>query len=262
VSVAVVRRVLWEQRVRLPLLWLFALVWGVLIVTVYDITPVPQRQLGPEQIQSALRIFNIDPLSAWVGVGQSHPLFLAAAGVFLVGGAVRAIAGELEAGTLELTLARPLSRSRYLLSYVAVLVPGALVFAAAYAGGALVSFDLLSPSPGHLALEPMLKMAGLTALLLLAIAGYSLLCSALAADRGRALSFALGITIAMYAWSFLAPLAAALKPFARISLWWWYSPSRVLEGGSFPLGDALVLALVAVSTTTAALVVFLRRDLA
>jgi hypothetical protein len=211
VSAAVVRRVLWEQRVRLPLLWLFALVWGVLIVVVYDITPAPQRQLGPQQIQSALRILNIDPLAAWVGLGQSHPLFLAAAGD---------------------------------------------------AGGALVSFDLLSPSPGHLALEPMLEMAGLTALLLLAIGGYSLLCSALASDRGRALSFALGITIAMYAWSFLAPLAAALKPFARISLWWWYSPSRVLEGSSFPLGDALVLALVAVSTTTAALVVFLRRDLA
>ena len=42
-------------------------------------------------------------LAAWVTVGQQHPLFLGAATLFLVGGGVRAIAGELEAGTLDAT---------------------------------------------------------------------------------------------------------------------------------------------------------------
>jgi ABC-2 type transport system permease protein len=262
VSLTVVRRILWEQRVRLPLLFAFAFLWGFLMVWIYDLTPAPQRQLGPQQLQAALRILNVDPLSAWVGLGQSHPLFLAAAAVFLIGGGVRAIAGELEGGTLELVLTRPLSRPRYLAAHVAVLVPGALVFAAAYAGGAYLSFGLFDPSPGQLSAGPLVRMALLTTLLLLALGGYALLCSAFASERARALAWALGITIAMYAWGVLAPLAEVLKPFARLSLWWWYSPSAVLQGGPFPWGDAAVLLLVALCTATAAFLVFQRRDLA
>ena len=123
-SAVIWRRIVWEQRVRLPLIVTFAFAWGLLLVTLFGHLSPAERNLGPEQVQIALRLLGIDALAAWVTVGQEHPLFLGASTLFLVGGGVRAIAGELEGGTLELVLARPVSRVRYLLSWIAVLVPG------------------------------------------------------------------------------------------------------------------------------------------
>ena len=121
-SAVIWRRIVWEQRVRLPLIVTFAFAWGLRLVTLFGHLSPAERNLGPEQVQIALRLLGIDALAAWVTVGQEHPLFLGASTLFLVGGGVRAIAGELEGGTLELVLARPVSRVRYLLSWVAVLV--------------------------------------------------------------------------------------------------------------------------------------------
>jgi ABC-type transport system involved in multi-copper enzyme maturation permease subunit len=256
------RRILLEWRVRLPLLALFSAAWGFLLVAVYAWLDDPAASLGPTQVRSALRLVGIDPLAAWIGLGQDHPLFLGATSLFVLGGGVRAIAGELEGGTLELALGRPLSRSRYLASYALALAPGAVLLAAGYGAGCLLGARLLRPEPGDLRAGPVAAAALLTALLLLAIAGYSLLCSSLAEERGRALAWAAGLTIVMYAWGFLAPLVAALRPFARLSLWDYYAPSRVVAGGSFPWGDAAVLLAVAVASGGLAWLSFLRRDLA
>jgi ABC-2 type transport system permease protein len=261
-SAEIWRRILWEQRVRLPLILAFALVWGFLLVLLFGHLAPAERNLGPQQVQIALRLLGIDPLAAWVTVGQEHPLFLAAAALFLVGGGIRAIAGELEGGTLELVLARPVSRVRYLLSWIAVLVPGALGIALAYSVGCIVAWQLFHPSGGRLHSWNMLESACYTTLLLTAIAGVSLLASSLSSERGRALSWAVGLVIGSYAWSFLLSLVESLRPLARLSPWWYYAPGALIERGEVPWLHAGVLLAITLVTGALALVIFSRRDLA
>jgi ABC-2 type transport system permease protein len=260
-SAIVWRRILWEQRVRLPLILAFALAWGFLLVTLFGHLSPQERNLGPQEVQIALRLLGIDALAAWVTVGQQHPLFLGAATLFLVGGGVRAIAGELEAGTLELVLSRPVSRVRYLLSWIAVLVPGAAGIALAYSLGCIIAWELFHPAGGHVHPWYMLESAVYTALLLSAIAGVSLLASSLSSERSRALTWAAALVIGSYAWNFLLSLVSSLRPLARVSPWWYYAPGTLIDRGSVPWADAAVLLAITLVSGAAALVVFTRRDL-
>ncbi|HEY1479601.1 MAG TPA: ABC transporter permease subunit [Gaiellales bacterium] len=260
-NAVVLRRIVWEQRVRLPLILAFSLAWGFLLVTLYGHLSPQERNLGPQEVQIALRLLGIDPLAAWVTVGQEHPLFLGAATLFLVGGGVRAIAGELEGGTLELVLSRPVSRARYLLSWIAVLGAGAAAIALAYSLGCILAWELVRPADGHLEPWAMLLSAIYTSFLLAAIAGASLLASALSSERGRALSWAAGIVVGTYAWNFLLSLVSALRPLARLSPWWYYAPGSVVEGGAIPWLDAAVLLALALASTALATWIFCRRDL-
>ena len=192
-SIVVWRRILWEQRVRLPLILAFGFAWGFLLVTLFGHLSPQERNLGPQEVQIALRLLGIDALAAWVTVGQEHPLYLGAATLFLIGGGVRAIAGELEGGTLELVLTRPVSRVRYLLSWIAVLVPGAAAIALAYSLGCILAWEVFHPVGGHVHPWYMLESAVYTTLLLAAIAGVSLLASVLL-ERARACALVGGRT--------------------------------------------------------------------
>ena len=46
-------------------------------------------------------------------IGFQHPLAIGLVGIFAVGSTASAVAGEREGGTLEVLLARPLSRRRF-----------------------------------------------------------------------------------------------------------------------------------------------------
>jgi beta-exotoxin I transport system permease protein len=255
-------RIAWEHRVRLPLIAGFALAWGFLIVTFYaHADTTTQTNFGPEQIRTALRIFGGNWLAIWVGLGMAHPLLLAASGVIACGTAVRSVAGELEGGTLELVLSRPVERTRYLAAYLVFTLTALAGAAALYAAGAYAAWRIVRPDPGSLSAGSLARAAICLALLLFAVAGYSLLCSAFARERGRALGLAVGLTIGLYAWNFLASLVGVLAPFARISPWYWFNPAPVLAGGGFPYGDALVLAGAAVVCSGVAMAQFVRRDL-
>jgi ABC-2 type transport system permease protein len=261
---AVLRRLLREQRVRLPLVVLFAALWGFLLVALFATSDAQTQsfQNQPGSFTAAFRIVGLDPLAAWVSIGQVHPLFGLACGLFAMGVGVRAIAGELEAGTLELTLARPIRRTSYLAAHVALLVPGAVVLAAAYALGCVVADRIFDPPGEPLAIGRMAAAALLATALVLALGGIALLVSALHSERGRALGWAIGIVVAMYAASFLFPLWDPLRPLARLSLFWYFSPGPTIQRGEVLWGDALVLALIAAATVSAAFWWFGRRDLA
>jgi ABC-2 type transport system permease protein len=260
-STVVWRRILWEQRVRLPLILAFGFAWGFLLVTLFGHLSPQERNLGPQEVQIALRLLGIDALAAWVTVGQEHPLYLGAATLFLIGGGVRAIAGELEGGTLELVLTRPVSRTRYLLSWIAVLVPGAAAISLAYALGCILAWEVFHPVGGHVHPWYMLESAVYTMLLLAAIAGVSLLASSFSSERGRALSWAAGLVIGSYAWNFLLSLVSSLRPLARLSPWWYYAPGSLIDRGTVPWLDGGVLLFITIATGGLALFVFTQRDL-
>jgi ABC-2 type transport system permease protein len=262
--IVVLRRLLWEQRVRLPLILGAVTLWGLLVVLIFTTADPRSRDLSvqPGNVAVAARLLGLDPLAAWVSLAQVHPVFLLAAGLFAVGVGIRAIAGELEAGTLELTLARPLGRARHLGAYLLLLLPGCVLIALGYAAGALLGDALFDPPGAGLRVGHMLLAALGSALLLMAIGGVAVLVSSLSLERGRALAWVAGVLILMYAGAFLLPLVPAVAPLARLSVFWYFTPGPAIQRGTVAWGDLAVLALTALVTLAAAAWRFARRDLA
>ena len=261
---AVLRRIVWEQRVRLPLLLVLSALWGLLIVLIFDTADPRQRDLSaqPGNVAVAARVLGIDPLAAWVSLGQLHPVFLVASCLFAVGLGIRSVAGELEAGTLELTLARPLRRRDHLTAYLVALAPGCALLALAFAAGAVTADALFDPPGGPLRVSRMLLSAVGATLLLAAVAALSVLISTLHVERGRALAWALGILLVMYAGAFLLPLWSPAAPVARLSLFWYFTPGPTIQDGDVPWRDWAALAAFTLVAVTAAVRIFTRRDLA
>ncbi|MGA0121819.1 MAG: ABC transporter permease subunit [Gaiellales bacterium] len=258
-----IRRLVGEQRVRLPLEVLLIAAWGFLLVAVFATSEVFTAQLEAQanEFGDLLDLVGIDPLAQWASVGFEHPIFLLGGGLFSVGLGVRAIAGELEAGSLALALARPLARRSWFLSHLAVLVPGCLMLGEAYAIGCLLAIGATDPI-GEIEPWTMLVAGAQGGLLLLALGALGFLFSAFASERGRALAWSVGVIVVLYAASFLLPLWEPVAPLAQATPFAFFDPAPLLQRGEIAWGDVAVLALFAVVPLSVAGVRFARRDLA
>ncbi len=258
----IARRLAAEHRLRLPLILLAVMAFGFALVGVFAAADDATRASSVSgNAAIAFRLLGLDPLAAWVSLGQIHPIFLVLSALYAVSLGVRSVAGELEAGTLELTLARPLSRTRYLATHLALLVPGCLLIALAYAVGTLLG-DRVFDAPGDPLVAGRLLLAALqSGLLLLAVGVLAVLVSTLTSERGRALSWVLGITIGMYAANFLLVLWEPTRNLARLTFFWYFSPGDTIQSGAVPWGNVAVLAGWSIAASGAAIAHFRRRDL-
>jgi ABC-type transport system involved in multi-copper enzyme maturation permease subunit len=258
-----IARLVREQRVRLPLEILLIGAWGFLLVAVFATSDVFTKQLEAQakQFGGLLDLIGLDPLAQWASIGFQHPIFLLGGGLFAVGIGIRAIAGELEAGSLALALSRPIARRTWFLSHLLVLVVGCLIISEAYALGCLLATAFTSPM-GHLEASWMLLAGAQGGLLLLALGGIAFVISAFSSERGRALSWTVGIIVILYAGNFLLPLWGPTKELAKISPFGWFNPAPLLQRGDVAWGDWVVLALYAAIPLAVAAWQFARRDLA
>lgn len=253
-----------SQRTKLLIVCLGLAVWGALFPIIYVSFGDTFRQLMdsgliPEEMMN-FGGGDIFSLSGSVAIGSIHPIALVLNSIFAAGFAAAAIAGERQRGTLEVLLARPLSRrTAYVTLLAAVLLFVGLAVGATIAG--VLGGSAASGVADELVVErlPLLWLNGV--LLFGAIAAIGLAAS-VSFDR---LSPALGITVTfvvvMYFLEVLGtfwPDAEFLQPY---SLFHYYDPKDILEGNAraFDMG---LLAVVAVLAIGWALVVFPRRDLA
>ncbi len=195
-----------------------------------------------------------------IAIGYIHPIAIILVSVFAVGFATSAVAGERQRGTLEVILARPVSRRTvYVTFLVAAIAFIAIVLAAAIAGTLLGSG--LSGVASELPLErlPLLWLNGV--LLWAAVAAIGLAAS-VSFDR---LAPALGITLAVTVVSYFLEILGSLWPDAKglqpYSLFHYLAARDDLNGAASASGFA-ILAVVAVVAIGWALVEFPRRDLA
>lgn len=199
-------------------------------------------------------------LAGSIALGYVHPIAIILVSIFAIGFATSAIAGERQRGTLEVVLARPISRrSLYLTELGAVLVFIAIVLAAASLGTVIGS--ALSGVLGELSVErlPMLWLNGL--LLWGAFAAIGLAASVSFDRLTPALGLTLAIVIVMYFLEILGSLwpdAKGLQPYSLFH----YLASRDVLSGTVDLFGLGLLALVGAIAIGVALVVFPRRDLA
>jgi ABC-2 type transport system permease protein len=253
-----------SQRTKLLIVCLAIAAWSVVLPIIYQsfghqmealiksgVIPKQLTQFGGGDVFS---------LAGSIALGYVHPISIILVSVFAIGFASSSIAGERQRGTLEVLLARPLSRrGLYLTLLVATVVFIGLILASASIGTVIGSAAAGILDQLHAERLPMLWLNGV---LLWSAFGAIALAASASFDR---LTPALGITMAVVVVSYffeilgsLWPDAAGLQPY---SLFHYLAASDILTGTVNAGGIALLVVVTAVAIAVA-LVVFPRRDLA
>jgi ABC-2 type transport system permease protein len=216
----------------------------------------------PEAFRSAIGYQPSVPLSSPAGYLQARLFSTLApllAMVFGIGAGARAIGGSEEAGTLELLLANPVTRSRVLLErYLAGfgLLAGLVAVLA-------VSLLILAPPFGALEGVPTENVVGAcVAVFTLGLLHGSLAFAIGAAvgRRGVAVAVATAVAVAGYLVETVLAAAGDLGIVRQLSPWHWYLEHNMLAEGATLAAVALPLAITAV-LLAASWVMFQRRDL-
>jgi ABC-2 type transport system permease protein len=263
-SARLFRQTLRWHRWRLLALGVAGLAWGALGPVIYNSFGDSIRELARSGIipEKFLRMGsgNLFTLPGTLALGLHHPLSLAFLGVFAIGAAAGAVAGERERGTLEVLLARPLSRRRLYVTLAAAM-------------GVLISIELAAILVGHVASAAILGLTDqieLTRVPLVFVNGLMLWCAFGAFSLAASVSFdrrapALGASLAYLLLAFFLQILGELWDAAawlqQYSLFHHFGPGAILEGNAQG-SDFMILGIAIVIPVCVALVVFPRRDIA
>jgi ABC-2 type transport system permease protein len=224
-------------------------------------TPEMQQALRnyPEGV---LQAFNYDDLTSAAGYlgssvyGLLVPLLVA---VFAIAYGTQAVAGDEEAGTLDLLLAHPVGRTRLALQRFAALA-AALVLV-----GALLWLAMLAiAGPAELEGVTAAELAATTTQLVLFGACLGALAFAIGAATGRktlALGASAGVAVLAYLANGVFPQVQGLEWTRDLSPWHWYLGGEPLKNG-LQTSDALLLLAVTAMLVAAGTWVFNHRDVA
>jgi ABC-2 type transport system permease protein len=263
-SLPLFARTLAWQRVRWIVISLAILGWGLLIPIIYTAFSDAMRQLAnsgaiPEELLN-FGSGSFFSLPGAITLGTQHPIAIAMLAVFAVGATATAIAGERQRGTLEVMLARPLTRTG---TYLTILLALLLVVAAVLAA-LLVGFVVGAATQGILEDLPLehLPMTFLNGFLLWGAFATFGMAASVSFDRpGPALGLAMAYLLVNYFLEILGSLWRDVQWTQEYSLFHHFQPSEILEGAADPL-DLVILGIAFAIPIVYGLIVFPRRDLA
>ncbi len=216
--------------------------------------------LAQTLIQAQSGLLGITSLAGYLSTGYTHPLYLTLASATLVGFAARSLAGEMERGTIQLALARPVSRWRVYGARVIGVAAFALALSVAGPLGMTVGMLIARPD-GELHYDHLPQLGLTTLALFWAIGGVTLFGSAAASTTGRVVAWAIAGLVASYFVDFFAAIWSALEPFEPLSIFGYYDPASALVRGTVPVENVVVLGVTGAVGALAGLAVFVRRDL-
>ena len=194
-----------------------------------------------------------------VAFGFEHPAVLVASVAWaVVAGTIPA--AERESGLFDLILARPVSRAKYVLAVLLLIVLGAVVLSAALVAGAALGLSLVEVR-GELAWTRYVLPAADLALLLLAIGGYTLAFACASPRRGPAIARAVGVTLAAFVVELLADLWEPLERVRWLSPFHYFKPVPAALEARTPWLHAAVLVGILAGGYLLALARFKRQDL-
>jgi ABC-2 type transport system permease protein len=178
--------------------------------------------------------------------------------VFTIGVGARAIAGEEEAGTLDLLLSTPIRRSRVLTGKAVAL----LVATVGLAVILWVTVTAVSPAAGLTVPASDLAAASLMLLLVgLSLGSIALAIGCATGKRALAVGIASGYAVFAFIMNGLAASVEVLKPLRPLSIFRWYLDPDPLTTGVHLANLFVFVGIIAVSMVVA-FVMLDRRDLA
>jgi ABC-2 type transport system permease protein len=195
----------------------------------------------------------------WLAAGMTHPITLALLSAAAFNISAGSVATEIERGTIDLVLSRPVGRVPFLGAKAAAAL--VMVTSVETGGllGVLVSRATIS-RVGEVPLAATVKVFADSWMLFAAFAMLAVLVSARSSLRGHALGASVGIVVGTFFVNFAALLIDGLYGLRFASPFHYFRPADVMSGGAV-LGDVLVLAAVLAVAVAAALWWFARRDL-
>ena len=173
--------------------------------------------------------------------------------------AVRSFAGEISAGTMEFTLAQPLSRVRLAITRVVALVGYSVLLSAA----TFVPIQVFGPSYDvELSARIFWTLFAFGTLFMLAIGGLAMLLSSMFREGGRAGSIAAGVLVLFWIADLVSNVSKAAEAFDPVNLVSYWQPGKIINGEAAPAGAWWLYGILAVVTLVGSVVVFSRRDVA
>jgi ABC-2 type transport system permease protein len=249
---------------------LFGLGWLFVFVTSLNETEI-LKALSSDSEESRFRWMRMmgmaeQPSSAAIMMAfWSHPFIILTLAIWSVGRGSIAVGAEIERGTLDLILSRPVARSSYLMSHILVAVFGLFGLGLALAGGAGAAsyYNYLRVPPSLLTLlRPALNLA----LLGLPIYGYTLVISALDHVRWRPMMVGSVLTLIGFI-AFIVSVIPVLQKYTWrtwlewISLFKLYNPVDAVGAAEFLGRNMGILSGLGTAFILVAFIGFLRRDL-
>jgi ABC-2 type transport system permease protein len=198
-------------------------------------------------------------LPGYLSLGFTHPIYIVMSGAAVISFAARVLAGEMASGAIQLPLSRAIPRAAVYLADVLGMV--IVVGLAAVAGPLGMLAGILYANPGEFPLRHLLPMTLACFALLWAIAGLSLLFSAVARSAGQVVGWALGLLLFSYFVDYFAGVWEPLRAILFLSLFEYFAPAQTLVNGVADARSVGILLLTGIVALVAGLVVFSRRDL-
>ncbi len=195
----------------------------------------------------------------WVASVMTHPITLAILTGAALSVAAGAVAAEVERGTVDLVLSRPVGRVSFLLGKAAATVAAVTAAEAGAAAGVLVATLTVDRMNELTAADLWRPFLG-SWLLFVALGMVGLLVSARSSLRSRAIGTTVAIVIVLYFVNFIALLIDEVSGARYASPFHYFRAADFLTGEPIA-ADAAVLASLAAAALAAALGWFSRRDL-
>jgi ABC-2 type transport system permease protein len=263
-SARLFRQTLRWQRARLLVVLVAGIAWGALIPVIYNefsgiIRDLANSGAFPQEMMS-IGSGSLFTLPGSITLGLQHPLALAMIGIFAVGASATAIAGERARGTLEVLLARPISRTGL---YVSILV--ALLFLVL-----LVLTAILGGMVGSATVIGFVDELDLGQLPLVLLNGFGMWAAFTTFGLAMSVSFdrpgpAIGLTLAWLLLNYFLEILGSLWTDAawaqEYSLLHHFDPGAILSGELDPI-DLVIVYAAAIIPLVYALLIFPKRDLA
>lgn len=261
-----VQNTLREHRALLAFAFFFAGLFQVLILTLvvgadllslveqfYSQFPPQMQTLFGEQFMAQFSV------NGAVAFGYNHPLVIVLLAIVAILLPARHIAGEIEAGTLELLFAMPVRRVRIGLSLWLTSGLALLILVVGCWTGTACGLLLFPEARG---VPPMnVAKVGLSLwLLMFTISSYTMLISSYCAEGGKATLRAAGLSLVFY-WINLAvvmwPALGFLRPF---TVFHYHQPQQLMMNQPLLGWNLVVLCVLALATGAVAIRQTHRRD--
>ena len=202
----------------------------------------------------------LTPLETWLITLFVHPVLLVVLASVVIASASRAMAGEIDEGTVDLLLSYPVSRSTVVvvvtvLVQIEVVLLCSVVLMSLRAGLALGGID--PPSNWSAFVWVTVNLWALY----FAASGIALLISAWASERGVAIARTLGFLVISFFLNLLASLWDQVEWLRYVSIFNYHQPQPTVASGGPLAFDFAVLLLVGTLSTAAAFRHFGGRDI-
>jgi len=199
-------------------------------------------------------------LAGYLSRGYDHPVYFILSISAMVGFAGRAIAGEIDSGTLALVLARPISRLKIYVSRLIALVVLSVGFGIAGPVATWLGLQVAQPV-GEVEIDQLAAMAALGMLFVWSIGALALMVSAASSSMGRVVGWATGYLVIAYFVDVFAELWSILEPLRPLSLFDYFDTSTTMVDGRVPTESVVVLGGVGLVAVVVGWLVFRQRDL-